>query len=118
MNGETVENKKLKNYLLGLTEGDLPEQIEERLMTDDGYFQALLIEEEELIREYLDGKLSEPEQDQFEKHFLISDERRKKLNFARALQRKIDERSAENKSEEKLSKSPKIPLMVSIKSFF
>ncbi len=103
---ENSENAKLKKYLLGLLESYC-EQIEERLMTDDGYFQALLIEEDELIREYVDGNLSEKENLQFETHFLISDERRKKLHFVRALQRKADEFFSDNKPQ-KIKETEKI----------
>lgn len=107
MTEENSENKKLRNYLLGLLEESGLEQTEERLMTDDGYFQALLIEEDELIREYIDDNLDETEKTQFEKHFLISDERRKKLNFARALRRKADERLTEKKSQEQIKEPEK-----------
>ncbi len=107
MTEENSENKNLKNYLLGLLTQGL-DQIEERLMTDDGYFQALLIEEDELIGEYIDDNLDKTEKLQFETHFLISDERRKKLSFARALRRKVDERLAEKKPQEETNEPQKI----------
>ena len=100
MTGEISESKKLRKYLLGMLENG-HEQIEERLMTDEGYFQSLLIEEEELIRDYVDESLTFDETKKFKNHFLISEERQKKLIFAQALRRKLSENFFINKIEEK-----------------
>ncbi len=71
-----------------LTEGQ--DALEERLMKDDEAFELLRAEEEELIQEYADGELSDMEREKFESHFLISDERLKKVEFATALKTRID----------------------------
>ena len=59
-------------------------QLEERLLAEDALFRELSIAEDELVDEYLSGKLSDAEMKSFEDHFLIAPERRQKLRFARS----------------------------------
>lgn len=90
---ETHENAEIRKYLLGnIQVEDERRKIEERLMLDDDYFEELLMQEDELIQDYVDDQLSTDERQKFEKHFLISEERRDKIRFARALRRYINER--------------------------
>lgn len=65
-------------------------------MFDDDYFEEIEMQEEELIQDYVDGHLSADERRRFEKYFFISEERRHKIEFARALRRYIDERQSPN----------------------
>jgi CHAT domain-containing protein/Flp pilus assembly protein TadD len=89
---ETHKNTEIRSYLLGtITQEDERRKIEERLMTNDDFFQELLIQESELIQDYVDGHLNETELPAFEKNFLLSEERQHKLKVARALRRYIDE---------------------------
>lgn len=89
---KTHNNKQIRSYLLGtITQEDDRRKIEERLMTDDDFFQELLIQESELIQDYVDGRLTEIELPSFEKNFLRSEERQHKLKVARALRRYVDE---------------------------
>jgi CHAT domain-containing protein/cytochrome c-type biogenesis protein CcmH/NrfG len=89
---EQSQNKiELRKYLLGDTGLQVEsEKIEEQLMLDDEYFKEFLRQEEELIQEYADKELAVDEEKAFEKHFLISDERRKKVAFAKALRKYVD----------------------------
>ncbi|MEZ5427707.1 MAG: hypothetical protein R2747_15670 [Pyrinomonadaceae bacterium] len=96
MSKENKEILQIKNYLLGSNPDD-SEKIEERLMTDDGFFEQILAFEEEIIQDYVDGRLTENEKERFETHFLISEERRQKLSFARAFRRQIDRLSPPSK---------------------
>lgn len=90
---EGSQNKfDLRNYLLGRHDADLPE-IEEKLITDQAFFQELLIEEEELTQDYVDGHLSDSDRNAFESHFLISDDRRKNVRFAQAFRNSLNARS-------------------------
>ena len=92
---ETHETAEIREYLLGnIQVEDEKRKIEERLMLDDDYFEKVLMQEEELIQDYVDGHLSADERQRFEKHFLISEERRRKIQFARALRRYINERQS------------------------
>ncbi|MDH3528902.1 MAG: zf-HC2 domain-containing protein [Acidobacteriota bacterium] len=84
-----INTKQIRSYLLGtLTEGQ--KDLEERLMTDDDFLELLQAEEEELIQDYADGELSPEEVTAFETHFLISDERRQKVEFARGFRKQIN----------------------------
>lgn len=80
----------IKSYLLGELEPEQQRQLEQRLFADDKYFEALLIVEDEIIDQYLGGSLTAPEQERFVNIFLSTPERRRKLNFARALRKYIE----------------------------
>ena len=81
-----LNNEKLiARYLLG----DLPEaqqvEIEDRAFTDKEYLALITSVENDLIDEYVRHELSQTERQQFERQFLASAERRKRVEFARAL---------------------------------
>lgn len=80
----------LRSYLLGELEQEPQQQLEQRLLADDEYFEALLIAEDELIDQYLGGALTPLEQQRFASIFLSTPERHGKLNFARALRKYIE----------------------------
>ncbi|MDT4955095.1 MAG: hypothetical protein QOJ02_3233 [Acidobacteriota bacterium] len=79
----------LRSYLLGELDPEPQQQLEQRLLADDEYFEALLIAEDEIIDQYLSGSLTSLEQEKFASIFLSTPERRQKLNFARALRKYI-----------------------------
>ncbi len=92
---ETHETAKIRKYLLGYIQvEDERRKIEQRLMLDNDYFEEILMQEEELIQDYVDGQLNADERRRFEKYFFISEERRQKIKFARALRRYINERQS------------------------
>jgi hypothetical protein len=83
-----LNNEKLiARYLLG----DLPEEqqveIEDRAFTDKEYLALVTAVENDLIDEYVRRELSETDRRKFESRFLASAERRKRLEFAKALAR-------------------------------
>ena len=90
---EELSNKsELREYLLGNINLDEEKtKIEERLMLAEDYFQELLIEEEELIQDYVDENLTPAEIQKFEEKFLTSKEGRSKIQFARSLRRYISQ---------------------------
>lgn len=95
---ETHETGEIREYLLGYIQvEDERRKIEERLMLNDDYFEEILMQEEELIQDYADGQLNTDERRRFEKYFFISEERRQKIKFARALRRYINERPSPKK---------------------
>ena len=75
----------LVRYLLG----DLPEEeqveVEERAFRDQQTLRDLQAVESDLIDEYVRGGLTGRERQQFEGRFFVSAERRRKVEFARAL---------------------------------
>lgn len=87
---EKVESDiSMKRYLLGELAEWEQQELEERLMTSNEFFEELLIAEDELVDGYLQGTLSPREQEKFNDHFLCTPERREKLKFARSLQRYV-----------------------------
>src|SRR5690349_5374642 len=88
-----LNNEKLiARYLLG----DLPEEqqvaIEDRAFADKDYLALVTAVENDLIDEYVRQELSPTERQQFERQFLASTARRKRVEFAQALAR-IPERT-------------------------
>jgi hypothetical protein len=85
MKEEAYSEDQIVRYLLG----DLPEQaqveIEDRAFQDKQYLQSIVAVEDDLIDEYARGELSDSERRRFEQRFLSSQERRRKVEFARAL---------------------------------
>ena len=75
----------LVRYLLG----DLPDQqqaeIEDRAFSDPEYLRNIQAVESDLIDEYVRGGLSKADRRHFEQRFSASAERRRKIEFARAL---------------------------------
>jgi hypothetical protein len=80
-----IERQEMLEFLLGTLDGDHKTRFEERIWTEPGVYEELLVVEEELIDQYLAGDLSTLEQQQFENHFLITAERQKNLRFGKML---------------------------------
>lgn len=83
------DRAEVKKFLLGQIDEDQRQKIEQRLLTDDEYFEELEIIEDELVDDYVAGNPTSTERRIFEEQFLVSDERRGKLRFANALARPI-----------------------------
>jgi hypothetical protein len=79
----------MKQYLLGKLPPESLTPLEERLLSDGDFYEHLLITEDDLVDDYLADRLSGPERERFEAHFMISPERRQKVRFGRALRRYI-----------------------------
>lgn len=79
----------IRRYLLGLLGQQEQRQLEERLLSDTEYFEELLITEDELVDDYLEGALSEREREKFEQYFLATPERRQKVSFAKSLKKYV-----------------------------
>jgi hypothetical protein len=89
METEALGGQLIVRYLLG----DLPEEeqvrLEDRAFSDPDLLQSIEDRENDLIDEYVRGALSDIERRQFERRFLASAERQRKVEFARALARVI-----------------------------
>lgn len=88
-----TDHNTFRHYLLGQLTGDDLEAFEKRLLTDDEAFEELLALEAELVDEYASNQLSPTERAVFEKHFLITPERRDDLEFARTLRRFVQQKN-------------------------
>ena len=89
MNPDT-ERQEMREFLLGTLDRDHKTQFEERILTEPSVYEELLIDEEELIDQYVTGELSAVEREQFESHFLITAERQKNLRFGKLLQKYVN----------------------------
>jgi hypothetical protein len=72
-------------YLLGNLTEEEQVQVEDRAFADADYLSALEATEADLIDAYVRGELSPSDRRSFELRFLTSPERRRKVEFARAL---------------------------------
>jgi hypothetical protein len=85
-----TERQEMREFLLGTLDRDHKTQFEERILTEPSVYEELLIDEEELIDQYVTGELSAVEREQFESHFLITAERQKNLRFGKLLQKYVN----------------------------
>ena len=79
-------------YLLGELSEQEQDSLEERYFHDPKLFSAVLQVESELVDAYARGQLSTDMRERFEKSYLNHPARRKRVNFARALTTRIDQR--------------------------
>ena len=87
LNNETL----IARYLLGELPEEQQVEIEDRAFADQKYLASITAVENDLIDEYVRNELSGAERKRFEKQFLASAERRKRVEFARALTGVISE---------------------------
>src|SRR2546423_943505 len=99
MSPHAEDNQEIRGYLLGGLSQKVRQQVEERLMTEDGFFDELLLAEEELIDDYVGGQLPLNERRRFEQHFLSTPERQRQLRFAQALSRYVSNSSEQSETE-------------------
>ena len=85
MSVNASDDKQAIRYLLGdLSEAEQA-RLEERFFHDSELSELLSEAEDDLIDQYVREELSGPERERFERHFLVSERRREKMEFARGL---------------------------------
>lgn len=89
-NLKTTGVEALKSYLLGNLDEPRRGQLEERLLNDGEFFEELLISEDELVDNYVAGRLTDVEKKRFESHFLITPDRHRKFQFGRTLSKYLE----------------------------
>lgn len=77
----------LVRYHLGELSPGERDAVEDRYFADNAFHERVLAAEEELIDSYVRGELSNKQRKHFESWFLRTDDRLKKLEFAKALAR-------------------------------
>ncbi len=87
-----VEHEDIRRYLLGDVSPEVQRTVEERLLTEESFLEELSSIEEELIHDYVGGDLSADDRERFERHFLSTEDRRRRLRFALALARYTSEK--------------------------
>lgn len=108
---------QLKRYLIGALEGAEDCEVGERLLTDGEYFAHVAIVEDELIDDYLAGRLSGDERSLFEGHFMVSRSHKEKLRFAQALRKYAQAESRSASAAVPASGSKRLPRLFSLSSF-
>ena len=89
--------KLIAQYLLGELPEEQQVEIEDRAFSDKDYLASITAVENDLIDEYVRGELAPAERQRFETRFLASAERRKRVEFAKALRTVISESTAPQK---------------------
>jgi hypothetical protein len=100
--------------------GDLSEQeqeqVERRLISQDDYFEELLIAEEELTDDFVGGRLPESESVKFRRHFLSVPELQQEVLFAKALRMHAAEHARRAAPQSHVERPP--PLLATLTAFF
>ena len=87
-----IENTdQIRQYLLGELSEEEREGIEQRLLSDDDYYQQVLIAEEELAYDFARNELPDQDRIKFTRHALPVPEWRQEVKFARALSKYVEE---------------------------
>jgi len=94
VNNETL----IARYLLGELTEEQQVEIEDRAFCDKAYLATITTVENDLIDEYVRGELSAADRQRFESRFLASAERRKRVEFAKALRTAFSESKAPEKN--------------------
>jgi hypothetical protein len=79
------DQETVRQYLLGKSTDDQQAKIEERLLTDDDFFDEFEMAKDELVEDYIGERLTQEERSWFEQNFLASPEGKQRQAFARAL---------------------------------
>jgi hypothetical protein len=89
LKADTEQQKSIMQYLLGQARPEDVSSLEERLVTESEFYDELLMAEDELIDQYLSGDLSESERNSFERHFLLTPERQRKMRFGKVFNKYV-----------------------------
>jgi hypothetical protein len=85
-----TESDEVRQYLLGSLSESARERLERRVLNETGVNDEVQAKEDELIDQYLVGKLNAEDLKRFESFFLLPKERQQKLRFGRTLRRYLD----------------------------
>lgn len=79
------DQERIRRYLLGQLTGEELQTVEDRLMTENDFFEELEVSKDEIIEEYCGGELTAKERDWLEQHLLASPDGKRRRRFALAL---------------------------------
>lgn len=88
-----ASEREMINYFLGNLSTEREQELEKQFFANDQLFDRLQSVKEELIDNYLHGKLNKEDLYLFERNFLSSPPLRKQVEFARSLMSAISRRS-------------------------
>jgi len=98
MAADPNSEKLIAQYLLGELPEEQQVEIEDRAFSDQEYLASITAVENDLIDEYVRDEMPENVRRQFESRFLASAERRKRVEFAKALTQVTSENAVTEKS--------------------
>lgn len=104
-----VDKDEMQQFLLGRLDEVRRQRVEELFMVNPEYREELLMTENDLIENYLEGNLSNVDEEMFRAHFLSTEQQRRKLNIAKSLKKyAITESAARStQSETATEQNPK-----------
>jgi hypothetical protein len=85
------EENLIRRFLLGDLSSDEHDRIEERLFIDENFFALVDALEDELIDDFMQGRMKAEDLERFERNFLTTDERRDRFEFARVFSQALPE---------------------------
>ena len=85
MSKQPYSPQLLREYLLGVLREEEAERLDERSFTDDAFVEALAAAEKDLVDAYVQNELTKDELEKFRSHYLSSNPRRQRAEFAEAL---------------------------------
>ena len=83
----TSEDLRMRQFLLGELSEREREELEQLVLTEEGTRDKVLMAEDDLIEEYLEGSLPGMERERFLRQFLSIPHQRNKLRIAKSLRR-------------------------------
>src|SRR5215212_5967860 len=98
MSTDISNEKFISQYLLGELPEEQQVEVEDRAFSDKDYFASITAVENDLIDEYVRGELSAAQRQRFETRFLASADRRKRVEFAKALRTVVTESAGAEKN--------------------
>ena len=87
--GSNATEQAIREYLLGRLPSAARSDFEERLLTDDEFYEELIMVEDELVDEYLRDELPPADRQSFQSHFINAAEHQEKVRFARAFKKYV-----------------------------
>lgn len=113
-----LSEQKIVGYLLGELSEDEQVEIEDRAFADEKVLQEILAVEQDLLDDYVSGDIPEEKRRQFETHFLASEERRKKVVFAKALSAVVNEKPVSQEQRAVITAAPASSWLTTLTAFF
>ncbi len=89
----------LNKFLLGQLSEDERAAVEDRIISDDDFFERLLVAEDEMIDAYTGDELPAGERKLFEKQFHSAPHNLERLEFAKTLRQSLVDRRSESNTE-------------------
>lgn len=79
----------MERYLLEGLDGNELAGFEDRMVSDEAFFQQLEFMEDQLIEAYVRGRLAPSDRERFEGHFMLSPRRRRQVELHLALEKRL-----------------------------